>query len=246
MCWENRYKDGEREIWHSHEQGQLVCPTTGLVRVVTSVGAWITPPGQALWIAPGTDHELHMVGQVRLYSLVIEPDTTPWLWKTCRMLAVSPLLQELIVTMGNEPFEYAPGSASALAAPLALHCLNEAAQIEDGKLPLPKNKRLLQICERLMLNPANNEALETLGYKVGASARTLARLFKAETGMTFGQWRQQARLSKAICMLAQGSPISHIARKLGYTNANAFSAMFQRALSISPTSYMRDKFSARR
>ena len=31
----------------------------------------------------------------------------------------------------------------------------------------------------------------------GASSRTLARLFRAETGLSFRQWRQRARMTEA-------------------------------------------------
>lgn len=240
------YQHAERAIWHSHEQGQLVCTVAGLVRILTPVGAWLVPPGQALWLAPGTDHELHMVGQVSLCYLYVEPNAAPWLWRECRLLAVTPLLQELLVTMGDEPYDYAPESTAALAAPLVLDCLRKAPKVDYGRLPLPEDKRLLQICEVLLTDPANNASLDTLGHEVAASARTIARLFKAETGLTFGQWRQHAKLAEAICQLSLGQSVARVARNLGYANANAFSAMFQRELAKPPTSYVREMFGGNR
>jgi AraC-like DNA-binding protein len=69
--------------------------------------------------------------------------------------------------------------------------------------------------------------------------RTLGRLFKRETGLTFGQWRQQLRLAEAVCQLSLGTPVATVARELGYATANAFSAMFHRALGAPPQRYMR-------
>ncbi len=235
----NDYAHGEREIWHSHEQGQLVHAIQGVVRVLTSQGAWTLAPLHALWIAPGVDHELHMVGAVKLRSLRIEPDTAPWLWTACRQIEVGALLRELIGGMLRDAREYAPDSNAALIVPLLLRQLREAPVVEQGKLPLPQDKRLLKVCETLMHMPANNDTLELLSTQAGASIRTLGRLFKRETGLTFGQWRQQLRLAEAVCQLSLGEPVARVARGMGYANANAFSAMFRRALGAAPQRYLR-------
>ncbi|MGH3567951.1 MAG: helix-turn-helix domain-containing protein [Pseudonocardia sp.] len=46
-----------------------------------------------------------------------------------------------------------------------------------------------------------------MGRKVGASGRTLSRLFVEETGLTFSQWRTNARMRVALTRLAAGDPI---------------------------------------
>lgn len=56
--------------------------------------------------------------------------------------------------------------------------------------------------------------------------------------MSFSQWRQQALLARAIPLLNQGRPLSHIARELGYQSQSAFSAMFRRAFGESPRAFM--------
>ena len=70
-----------------------------------------------------------------------------------------------------------------------------------------------------------------------ASARTLARLFLAETGLTFGAWRQQARVLEAMGRLGSGAPVTEVALDLGYESVSAFSAMFRRAAGTSPRQY---------
>jgi AraC-like DNA-binding protein len=240
MAWGNTYEGGERQIWHSHEQGQLVAPTQGVVRVLTSVGAWAVTPLHALWIAPGVDHELHMVGSVTLNTLRVEPDAVSGLWQECCLIVVTPLLRELLLAMARDPFEYEPHSDAALIAPLALRCLHSAQSVDYGRLPLPRDKRLLQVCELLMQSPGSDNTLEQVSSQVGASTRTMTRLFKEETGLTFGQWRQQVKLSEAVCQLSLGLSVSKVARNLGYTNPNAFSAMFRQVLGVPPLRYMRE------
>ncbi len=92
----------------------------------------------------------------------------------------------------------------------------------------------------LLGEPENNDTLENWGNRVGASARTLARLFRDETGMGFSQWRQQLRLAEAISPLAQGRPINVLANSLGYQSPSAFIAMFKKTLGETPRRYLAD------
>lgn len=239
LAREYDYQNGAREIWHSHEQVQLVFTTRGVVRALTSQGAWTLSPHRGLWIAPGVDHELHMIGPVSLRGLYIEPDTAPWLWPDCRVIAINPLLRELVQLMAEQPLEYEPESASALAVPLLLQRLRDAPTIEGGSLPLPRDKRLLKVCEMLLSRPSSTDTLDIWSDRAGASARTLSRLFKEQTGLTFGEWRQQLRISEAICQLSLGKSISTVAAELGYASAQAFGTMFKRVTEQTPFDYAR-------
>ncbi|ANN77241.1 AraC family transcriptional regulator [Bordetella flabilis] len=240
MAARHDYEPGHREIWHSHEQGQLVHAIQGVVRVLTPQGAWAIAPRQALWIAPGVDHELHMVGHVAMRWLRIEPDAAPWLWPECRHIRVNPLLRELILAMLDDPPVYDADSKAAMIVPLLLRHLCEAEEIVHGKLPLPQDKRLRKVCETLMRAPATHDSMTLLSERAGTSVRTLGRLFKQETGLTFGQWRQQLRLSEAVCQLSLGQSVSSVAQDMGYGTVNAFSAMFRRALGEAPQRYLRE------
>jgi len=239
MATSTDHAHSHRLIWHSHEHGQLVHAITGIVRVLTPQGAWTVAPRQALWIAPGTDHELHMIGKVAMRGLRIEPDTASWLWPECRLIRVDPLLRELILGMLEDPAEYEPDSNAALIVPLLLRKLRDAEAVAHGKLPLPRDKRLVKICEVLICSPANNDPMTLLCDRVGTSVRTLNRRFKEETGLTFGQWRQQLRLTEAVCQLSLGQSVNSVARDMGYATANAFSAMFRRTLGEPPQRYLR-------
>lgn len=232
------YQHGYREIWHSHEQAQLVYATRGVVRILTPSGSWLVPPGRALWIAPGIDHELHTVGEVALRSAYFEPETVPWIRDFCSVIDVSPLLGELLVGMLGDPLEYAEDSRAALIVPVLLRCLKEAPMVDQGMLPLPSDRRLRQLCEGLMKEPGDNNTLDVWANRVGVSARTLARLFREETGLTFGQWRQQMRISEAVYRLALKEPVRAISAELGYSTPAAFITMFKKTLGITPQRYL--------
>ena len=86
-------------------------------------------------------------------------------------------------------------------------------------------------------DPADGRTLAELGRAVGASERTLSRLFRRDTGMTFPQRRGQLRLQHAMLLLATGSTVTGAGTASGYTNTSAFIAAFRDAFGITPAAY---------
>jgi AraC-like DNA-binding protein/quercetin dioxygenase-like cupin family protein len=234
MAGSATYKNGQREIWHSHEQAQLCYPMDGAMRVLTPMGSWMLPPMRAIWLPPGVDHEIHAIGDVHACSVYLERDAAPWLWPACRVLLVTTLMHELTTVLANEPHDYAADSLGAHVAPLLLELLRRADSTTQGGLPLPSDRRLRTICSQLLASPDNDDTLEQWSDTVGASARTLARLFRDETGLTFGQWRQQLRLVEAMSRLALGNSVAQVADELGYQSSSSFIAMFRREMGETP------------
>jgi AraC-like DNA-binding protein len=89
----------------------------------------------------------------------------------------------------------------------------------------------------LLEQPGDPRTLDEWAPSTNASPRTLARLFVAETGLTFGAWRQQARVLEAMGRLGGGQAVTDVALDLGYDSVSAFSAMFRRAAGVSPSAY---------
>lgn len=101
-------------------------------------------------------------------------------------------------------------------------------------LPTPSDPRLRELCEILRDDPADNRTLAALGARVGASDRTLTRLFKADLGMTFPQWRTQLRLYRALVLLAENVPVTAVAHACGWSSTSAFIDVFRRAFGHPP------------
>lgn len=72
---------------------------------------------------------------------------------------------------------------------------------------------------------------------VGASSRTLARLFGAETGMSFGRWRTRARLRAGLEHMAANRPLAAVAHHVGYTTPSSFIAAFRQETGRTPGAY---------
>jgi AraC-like DNA-binding protein/quercetin dioxygenase-like cupin family protein len=239
--WE--YANGFREVWHAHEEAQLIYVTRGVLRILTPAGIWTLPPFHGIWLPPTVPHELHAIGEVVVRSAYIAPHADPALarWLQCVVLHIGQLLDALVVGLAEEPDEPAghDGRRSHLATQLFLIELLRSPELTSGTLPLPNDRRLRSICEQLLSCPHNNDTIERWGERVGASNRTLARLFKEETGLSFGQWRQQLRLVEAVARLALDVPVGTIAADLGYQSSSAFIAMFKKTLGDTPQRYLK-------
>ena len=153
---------------------------------------------------------------------------------------MSPLLRELIVTYTRE----AAHSAGTAAAPereperlrlraVLLDQLRASPQ-QPMHLPTPTDPRLAAVCALLHRDPADDRTLAAFGTEVGASERTLSRLFRAELGMTFPQWRTQLRLYHAVVLLSEGVPVTAVARRCGWSSTSAFIDVFRRAFGHTP------------
>ena len=99
-------------------------------------------------------------------------------------------------------------------------------------LALPQDKRLAQLS-----GDALPPALGTLAARCGASEKTISRLFRRETGMSYQQWRQQWRLMKAVEMLATGQRITDTAMALDFASDSAFIYFFRTMTGMTPGRY---------
>jgi AraC-like DNA-binding protein len=82
---------------------------------------------------------------------------------------------------------------------------------EPLHLPMPTDLRALRMANGLIKRPDDGRTLQELADRAGLSERTARRLFALETGMSFAQWRQQARLTLALERLANDEPVAAVA-----------------------------------
>lgn len=225
---------------HEHLRAQLVYATNGVMRVSTDDATWIVPPQQAVWVPPGVTHSVVNESKVAFRTLYLHPEVVAGLPDRCCVISVSPLLRELILyatTLGDDESEHHLQASLLSVTPALLATL----KVEPLQLPLPKDRRLQMITDTLMDEPADRRALSDWAKQVGASERTLERLFQKELAMNYSQWRQRRRLLSAISRLSEGTPVTTTAYELGYASPSAFIAMFRRELGHPPGRYLRTR-----
>ncbi len=225
--------------FHQHARGQLIYAYSGAILVMTHQGSWVVPPLRAVWIPPYTQHSMQAIGLVELRTVYIQAKAAQNLPNSCCVISVTLLLRELIVAIVKMPLYYDRERRDGLVVKLFLQEI-KPLKIVPLHLPLPTDIRLLKICQDILSNPAHNNSLEAWGKLVGASKRTLIRLFPKCTGLTYNQWNQQAKLILAIQLIAKKHPITQIAFQLGYESPSAFSAMFRKTLGLPPSAYFVD------
>jgi AraC-like DNA-binding protein len=151
------------------------------------------------------------------------------------VLAVSGLLREAIIALATgAPLD--PDDRADLYR-VVLRRLTPAPAPARFHLPTPADQRLRGIADLLAGDPANTSTLAEFGREVGASERTLSRLFRRDTGMSFPQWRAQLRLQHAMLLLAGGSSVTAAAIGSGYSNVSAFIAAFRDAFGVTPATH---------
>jgi transcriptional regulator GlxA family with amidase domain len=149
------------------------------------------------------------------------------------VVAVSPLLREIIVALTGDDRPPYTARQRATMERVALDQLRRVDQL-PARLPALADDRLRAIAALLRANPAEPRTLAELGPMVGASERTLSRLFRQEAGMSFPQWRTQLRLQHALVLLAEGTPVTSAALACGWSNPSAFIEAFRRAFGATP------------
>ncbi|MBA8876564.1 AraC family transcriptional regulator [Phyllobacterium myrsinacearum] len=220
---------------HAHARGQLLGASTGLLTVGTEAGQWVVPAIHAVWIPPHHRHSLRSHGPYFGWSVyVAEPE--------CAMLPAVPctlrssgLLREAVYRAAS----WKGGDLNPVRERIARVILDEIAGLphEDLGLPMPVDTRLARIAQAFTDNLLDERKAEEWAEWAGIPVRTMTRKFVVETGFTFTEWRQRARLMRALELLAAGEAVTSVALDVGYNNISAFIAMFRRVFGVTPTRY---------
>ena len=227
---------GHLIAFHQHVRSQLLYASAGVMTVTTENGIWVVPPLRAIWIPAQTQHQIKASGLLSMRTLFIDPAYLGSAPDGCCVLAVSPLMKELILHAVQIPLLYPLSGPEERIMKVILDLIDHLS-VKPLNLPIPKDSRLSNIFYELSENPGDKRTLEAWGEAVGATRRTLTRLFQTETGMSFGQWRQQIRILESLRRLAVHEPVTSVALDLGYDSPSAFISMFKKALGKTPGQY---------
>lgn len=241
---------------HSHAWGQLAFSATGVARITAGRSTFIVPPSRAVWIPPHVVHAVTVLEDADMRTVYVHqqvgevgplvPAAQQAVWRECRVLEVTALMRELVLELARVPApgrdasgqfpEGKPGERERCLAALILDEMRQAKPVPLG-VALPVDKRLRALCEAVLNDPGRHTTLTGWAAEVGASPRTVARLFRDELQTSFVQWRQQVLLAKALSLSARKRPMSHIAAELGYASASAFTAMVTRSVGMPPSRF---------
>lgn len=231
------YPNATTSTRHSHRRGQFILGLSGVSAVMTDEGSYIIPPDHGLWIPAGVVHQSHSWADVDVQTIYVDPDCVPHFPRRCRMMRVSELLRALMDEVVRLPALYDEDGRDGLLVDLLLA---EIGRMPEASLhvPVPDDPRLSRICATFLADTHSDRTLDDWAARAGVSRRTLTRLFRRETGMSFAAWQQKVRLLEALARLGGGEPVTRVALDVGYDSPSAFAAMFKRVLGTSPRRFL--------
>jgi AraC-like DNA-binding protein len=238
------YRKGVRLGTHMHREAQLVYAAKGTMQVSTPKGRWLVPPDRAVWVPARLEHSIDVLADIQMRTLYFD---LTWLAREQRsrsldaefVVRVSRLLHESILALFDARDEPDRTDLLIRLAMLELH------QAEDPTtfIPLPHEPRCRRAADLVLADPTETHDIADLAREVGTSARTLSRLFSAETQLSFKSWCQRARIAAAIERLSMQPTVSvkQLAADLGYASFPAFSHAFRQVTGKTPTEFAEAK-----
>lgn len=215
---------------HRHDDHQIVYAGCGVLAVTTDTGSWVAPATRAIWIPAGTFHAHRAYGELNLHTVGLPATDNPLRLDSPTVLAVGPLLRELIVSYTGSDAD----TPERIRLRAVLLDQLRASPQQPLHVPTPTAPLLVAVYDILHADPGDTRTLAELGHAVGASERSLSRLFRQDLGMTFPQWRTQLRLHRALVLLAERTPVTTVAHQCGWSSASAFIEVFRRSFGHTP------------
>ncbi|MGH8964142.1 MAG: AraC family transcriptional regulator [Actinomycetes bacterium] len=250
------WPSGGRHLWpsggasatQSHPQGHLVFAASGVLAVHTERGTSIVPANRVAWTPAGFTHDHRAHGDTDMRIVFLTPSLARLLPHRPAVFLASDLAREVMLALTG-PRNYgdgAPAYGRASRARLLRVLVDELHEAHEQPLHLPEphDDRLQAVARMLRETPADSATLAELGRSVGASARTLSRLFRQELGMTFYEWRTQLRVYHALVLLADGHDTTRTAAACGWANPSSFIAAFTHVVGTTPGRYLRGRRTA--
>jgi AraC-like DNA-binding protein len=221
---------------HVHDWCQLIHVSAGLMTVWTAEGAWVAPPGMAVWAPAGITHSIRFVDASAFRTLYLRPDVCAGLPERCRAVSVSPLLRELILrTTRAGMLDLRDETEKALFTLILAEF--RGSETPAFNLRRPTAPRLRRAADLIAEGAPQAQSITTLARAVGMGTRAFERRFVAETGLAPGRWRQRRALLAGLERIAAGAPIKSVADTAGYASPSAFIAAFRKTFGVTPGRY---------
>jgi AraC-like DNA-binding protein len=225
---------------HEHPHGRLIHSIEGTIDVLCDGKSWVLPPHRALWLPRDLSHEMSTRSPARMRSLDLAPVLARKLPRSPMAINVGPMLHALIHRAEELGVTYREDRhALALLRAIPQEVLRSPR--ERIELPFPADRRIARVCRALLDGDGLKRPLQAWADEVGASGRTLERLFVAETGMTFVGWRQAALMQIAVTRLAAGQSIRQVCDELGVQSTSAFHRAFRKNFGVPPGQYLQPR-----
>ncbi|GAA3451667.1 AraC family transcriptional regulator [Dactylosporangium matsuzakiense] len=230
------WPSGGASAAHAHPRGHLVYAASGVLSVHTESGTWIVPANRIAWVPAHSTHHHRAHGETDMRIVFLPAALARRAPDRPAVFLASGLAREVLLALTG-PRALDRGARGRLHRVLVDEL--RTADEHPIHLPEPRDDRLRAVARILDADPADASSLTVLGHRVGASARTLSRLFASELGLTFYEWRSQLRIAHALVLLAEGHDTTRVAHACGWANPSGFIAAFTAVVGTTPGRHRR-------
>jgi len=213
---------------------QVVWPHAGSCTVGVAGRTWSLTPGQGMWLPSGTLHRVRVDRAAEVYTTYLAPFACTHVRTELRTAGVPRAVREMLFYLA---FNGMVREQRFAAQRLCIDLIDDevASALE---VPHPVDRRIRGIASAILADPTDDRTLDYWAWHTSTSPRTIARVFRADTGMSFSRWRTSVRISAALELLGAGTPVTTVAHRVGYATPSAFSAAFRRVVGRSPHQYL--------
>lgn len=226
-------------VWHTHDLHQLLYAFEGVAEVETDGSHHLLPPQQAAWIPAGLAHQTTL-RKVRTVAVFFDPSMVTGHDDRVRVLSAAAPVREMIVYAARWRIDRRVSTPTADAFFTALAMLT-AEWLDTAEAPLRLPTSAVPVVAAVMRHTREHLAEvdeHAVCAAVGISERTLRRIFRAETGMSWREYRTTSRVLRAMAMLAEPDrTILDAATTVGFESLSGFDRAFRRLTGERPVDY---------
>jgi AraC-like DNA-binding protein len=225
--------------WHSHEVHQIEYAIGGVVEVETASAHYLLPPQQAAWIPAGLEHQATMAPDVRTVAVMFDAQMIPTGGDRARILAVSPLIREMMIYALRWPIDRPQGDDISDAFFRTLADLVVEALDHEAPLSLPTSEHpIVDAAMAFTKKHLHSVSADRVSRAVAVSERTLRRLFHDELGLSWRTYLLHARMLRAMALLASpGQTVQETSTAVGFDSLSSFTRAFTQFSGETPSTY---------
>ncbi len=226
---------GYTEEIHEHEWHQIIYPIRGLLQSSVDEKNFIIPHNGLLFVPAFSRHRSIAITHTEFLAIYLNPSHSVEFQTSSKTCLLTLFMKELILTLFNLDEAYSEEMLSRIISVLRDQLM--IAKSVEIPLLIPADKRLKTIFTHLRNQPASEKTLEHWAQIVGASERTLSRLFAKEFKLSFSLWRQHVRLVLSLPYLEKSTSVQQIALDFGYQSDSAYIHAFKKMFRLTPNQY---------
>ncbi|PFG58011.1 AraC-like protein [Vibrio sp. ES.051] len=216
---------------HQHPRGQFIWAESGTFSILSNNKVWIVPTSCGIWIPSNAFHELSSDTKTVLLSLYVDPFYEVLSENEhAVVMKLSSLLKDVMKRLVSENTNQNYSRLLGLVVLEELSCLEQTTYW----MPSGTDPRLKKLLSLLINEFSSDHQLRALAPKVGASPRTIERLFIKEIGLTFRAWKSRYKLILARDLIEQGLTTKSVAHEIGYKSIPSFTREFSKFFGVPP------------